>query len=69
MTVEALLSRIKDLSLALEQSAANHHGLLGRLAEAKEVLDKLQSGVLVAEEAVKTVEDVSDPKPFDSQSL
>ena len=41
MDVHALMSRIKEIEQAVEQSAANHNGLIGRLLEAKELLEKL----------------------------
>lgn len=43
MTMQSLIERISQLAQAIEQSAANHNALVGRLAEAKSVLDMLSS--------------------------
>lgn len=40
--IEAIEARIKDITAALEQSLANHNGLLGRLSEAKDLLAIMQ---------------------------
>ena len=37
--IEQLQMRIKEIESFLEQSAANHNGLIGRLNEAKHLLD------------------------------
>lgn len=55
MNIEALTTRIGDLTRGIEQSAANHNYLLGSLAEAKLLLSKLQAD---AGEVVDAVNDV-----------
>lgn len=37
-TKEQLQARVSDLEKALEQSAANHNALMGRIMESKELL-------------------------------
>jgi hypothetical protein len=43
MTMQSLIERVSQLAQAIEQSAANHNALVGRLAEAKSILDMLNS--------------------------
>lgn len=43
MSMQSLIERISTLTQAIEQSAANHNALVGRLAEAKSLLDMLNS--------------------------
>ena len=43
MNREQLVARLQEISMELERSAANHNGLLGRLQEAKEMLEKLDA--------------------------
>lgn len=38
--LEVLLQRVQALTGFVEQSVANHHALLGRLAEAKELYEQ-----------------------------
>lgn len=56
MNIEALVTRIGDLSRGIEQSAANHNYLLGSLAEAKLLLSKLQTE---AEDAPAVADDIA----------
>jgi len=42
MTKEELQKRIDEIKQGLEQSAANHNSILGRLAEAQFMLEKLE---------------------------
>lgn len=39
MNKETLATRVKEITLAAEQALANYHGLLGRLSEAKFILE------------------------------
>lgn len=41
MKKEEMEKRISDISMAIEQSAANHNALLGRLNEARYFLDEM----------------------------
>jgi hypothetical protein len=41
MKKEEIEKRIADISMAIEQSAANHNALLGRLGEARYVLEEM----------------------------
>jgi hypothetical protein len=41
--MQSLIERVSQLAQAIEQSAANHNALVGRLAEAKSILDMLNS--------------------------
>ena len=43
MEVAILEARISDLEKAIEQSAANHNALIGRLMECKDSLTRLNS--------------------------
>jgi predicted nucleic acid-binding Zn-ribbon protein len=56
MTVEDLEQRIKDMTKALEQSMANHNALVGRIEEAKTILESLQKAANVVEEVVNIIE-------------
>lgn len=54
MSKEIIEKRIMDLSVALDQSASQHNALLGRLAEAKDLLAqvvKAEADVAAANEA------------------
>ncbi len=42
MTKEQLIQRIEELKHGLEQSAANHNSIIGRLQEAQFVLEKME---------------------------
>ena len=46
MNINTLEARVKELEQTIEQSAANHNGLVGRLMEAKELLSKCHSEAL-----------------------
>ena len=54
MTKEIIEKRILELHAAIEQSAGNHNALIGRLTEAKELLD------LVAQKADEAANDAID---------
>ena len=56
MTKEQLEQRIQDLMKALEQSAAQHNALAGRLAESQEMLKFMNE---VAQKAEVVVEEVN----------
>lgn len=43
MSMQSLIERISQLTQTVEQSAANHNALVGRLAEAKSLFDMLSS--------------------------
>ena len=43
MSMHSLIERISQLTKTIEESAANHNALIGRLAEAKTILDMLNS--------------------------
>ena len=49
MTKEQLENRVEELKKAMEQSAANHNALAGRLAERLEELKTLESNQDVEE--------------------
>ncbi len=51
-----LEKRVEDIVKAVEQSAGNHNGLLGRLAEAKHLLDEFLA-------FAKALEEVAAPAP------
>lgn len=53
MNLESIVGRVKELGSAIEQSAANHNSLVGRLQEAQEILDMLQKGISVVEGIVE----------------
>ena len=56
-----IISRIAQLKEAVDQSAANHNGLVGRLLEAQELLASLAQPIAaVVEECVDAVEDAID---------
>lgn len=55
MDKEQLELRIKEIQTAIEQSAANHNGLLGRLLEAQHVLDNIKSIEAEAKETAKVI--------------
>lgn len=52
MTKEELQKRIDEIKQVIEQSAANHNSILGRLAEAQFMMEKLLEGAKIAEEVV-----------------
>ena len=54
MDKDMLVKRIAEIQAAVEQSVTNHHGLLGRLGEAKFMLEQLEKC-----EAVEVVGDVT----------
>ena len=56
MDANALIERIKELEKQIEQSAANHNGLVGRLLEAKDLLHSLVSTEETAAEPIDSVE-------------
>ena len=39
---DKLQQRVLQLQAAIEQSAANHNALLGRLSESKEILEEIE---------------------------
>lgn len=41
MGANVLIERIKELETAIEQSAANHNAMVGRMLEAKELLHSM----------------------------
>lgn len=49
-------NRVKELSDAVDKSVANHNSLVGRLQEAKGILDFLMSGEQAVEAVVEAVE-------------
>ena len=55
MDANQLIARIDALQQAVEQSAANHNGLVGRLLEAKELLQQMAQPV---QEVVEACEEV-----------
>lgn len=58
MSLQAIEDRIKEITAAIEQSAANHNGLLGRLSEAQHLLSVVAAVVPCVEPAVEVVEAV-----------
>lgn len=42
MLKEDIISRVKELVTTVEQSLANHNALLGRLAEAQQILQWME---------------------------
>jgi len=42
MDIKKLEERAQELTQQIEQSAANHHGLLGRLTELQHVINLIQ---------------------------
>jgi len=60
--IEQLQMRIKEIESFLEQSAANHNGLIGRLNEAKHLLDMATKAadVVAPESEVTKVIDAVD---------
>lgn len=56
MNKEVLIKRIQDLKIAIEQSAGNHNGLLGRLMESTHYLEQLEM-----EEASQPPKGASEP--------
>lgn len=57
MNIEQVKERIKEITHAIEQSAANHNGLLGRLNEAQHMLQLMEK---MAEEAASVIQAVSE---------
>ena len=55
MDIATLEQRIKDLAGSLEQSVANHNALVGRIEEAKHILDGLKKVAEVAEVVVEAL--------------
>lgn len=53
MNVSELEQRVVDLAKAIEQSVAQHNGLVGRYEEAKFVLDQMKKAVEVVEEVAQ----------------
>lgn len=61
MSLQAIEDRIKEITAAIEQSAANHNGLLGRLSEAQHllsVISEVAPNVAPAVEVIEAVEAV-----------
>ena len=50
--IETLEARVKELEGILPQSVASHHGIVGRLEEAKTILDYVRQGLQVADAVV-----------------
>ncbi len=55
MTLEQVAERVKELVAAIEQSAANHNSLIGRLNEAQHMFSEMEK---FAKEVVEVVEEV-----------
>jgi hypothetical protein len=55
MNLEQVKDRIKEIATAIEQSAANHNALLGRLGEAQHILQLLEKAALDVAEIVAEV--------------
>lgn len=55
MDIASLEQRIKELTLSLEQTVANHNALVGRIEEAKHILDGLKSATNIVEAIVEAV--------------
>lgn len=60
MNNDMLAQRVKDLAAAVDASVANHHGLLGRLNEAKEMLELLNKQAKESAEDVIEMSDVQE---------
>ncbi len=58
MDITHIMQRVKDLENAVLQSLSNHNGLLGRLAEAQDLLQMMHKGLEVAEEVIEVAEEV-----------
>jgi len=59
MSLQAIEDRIKELTNAIDQSAANHNSLLGRLSEAQHLLSvfaEVAPNVAPAVEVIEAVE-------------
>ncbi len=56
MDVNAIIARIGELEKIIEQSAANHNGLVGRLMELKDLLARLAEP---AAEIIHGVEEIA----------
>lgn len=55
MTIEELEKEIKDLEDVAQQNVLNHHVLLGRIAQSKDLLKKMQEK---AKEVVEVVGEI-----------
>jgi hypothetical protein len=62
--IEQLEARVKELESFIAQSLGNHHSIVGRLEEAKIILDYAQKAVSGVEEVVAP-EEVSDAAVMD----
>lgn len=62
MKKEDLENRISEIAKAAEQGLANYHALIGRLNEAKYILEEFQKGeyLKAAENATELVEEVAN---------
>lgn len=49
---EYLLKRIEEIQLAINQSAANHNALMGRLAECQEQLQHLTREIPLSDDSI-----------------
>jgi len=57
MQSSVLVERIKEIELLVQESVMNHNGLVGRLMEARELLEKCSCGAVSANECVSDVID------------
>ncbi len=55
MNIEQLESRIKEIESAIQQSAANHNALLGRLLEAQYALENINAIQAEAKESAALI--------------
>ena len=63
--LEKFEARIAQIAQALEQSAANHHGLLGAMAEVRAFYEVYKQDLPITEEVIKDmVEVASDVAPL-----
>ena len=58
MLKEDIEKRIQELTQFIEQSAANHNALLGRLNEAQNLLSMIEKAVVDTAEVVSVAEEV-----------
>lgn len=61
MNKEQLMARVEEVKKALEQSAANHNALLGRLAEAEHILKEMDTFCETILDAAHTVSNNTAP--------
>lgn len=58
--LEKVVTRIEELTKALEQSAAQHNALLGAMQEAKNLYQMIMTEAPKIEDAVEAVEQVAE---------